>query len=274
MDDSEKKVLAEALGQEPDEKVNVDVDGTVQPEASAEPTDKVDVADIRAQLTAAKQSLMQHEEFANNVYSYTELVDPKDESQGRQWNIKKIVEELGYDFNSLQKKNAKSEVEKETSTEITSDMVEKFKENPKAVIADILKQAKEQAIETAQAEIKPLQEDAKRNAAKVMLESCRTKHNDFAQYEDKIGSLLKKFPVDSAEDLEGLYYMAKGMEGAKPASPTTPNLMATTKGSGEVAEEKDEADAIFEKIQRAGVKPGKDDTTNQLFGKDRLSPIG
>ena len=273
MNDAEKASLLRGMGAEPEnpEAPEVGVDGKVaeEPEATQEQQ-----GDDWNQLSDDQKAHIL--DWARGIYqNYT--VEREGE---RGWDFEKIATEGGFDL--VKKGAAPQEPEKtvaDTNVKATEpDLSELLKKDPAAFIQRI----KSEALEEARKEYQPIAAREQDRRSREMLTEVRGKHPDFDQYQAEISEIVTRTRpnIQSARDLELLYYAAKGAKGqaTQPTGQARPSAMEGTAGrSAEHSsggDPKSEADEAIERMLKAGA-PNKDsaEAVQTLFGKGSLSPI-
>ena len=272
MNEQEAETLAAAYGQEKEPgseaetELDVDVSGKVT-QTETKPEGEESVEQLKTELEALQG-------FYEQVMGYTEPVDENSPDSNRVWNIEKIVSELGYDFSSLKKKGETVEV-KDTSKESAPTEPEKAEakkdETPaKGFTLEQVQQIVQKAVAEA---VNPLQAESKNRKAKEVVASIREKHPDFDAHKVRIGELAKNFRVETAEQLEALYFAAKGENSANNPVPPKTGLANTVNRSEYPLVEPDVADAIMQDIVGAGAKPASKGIISELTGSETLSPM-
>lgn len=226
-----------------------------------------------------KQAYEKQQEFISGVYSYV-----KQGEEGLEWDVPRIVEELGFDPSSLRKKGEKKVEEVKTEKpaepskpEVTEkSLKEEFNKDPvsflKNFAADVAKQVKEEIGKP----LNELREDNNSRKARDMINEAATRvaeeGGDFHELESDIANLAKRFPPKTAEDLVDLYNLAVDRKKRGIGS----GLGGTNQGpakAGKKPPQKSPEEEIADKIVGSSKIPKNGVNMTKLFGKAGLRPI-
>jgi hypothetical protein len=271
MDEKQAETLETAYGKEAEgSALDVSVDGkvvqkeldtTVEETQPEEKEETQSFEELKAEAGALR-------DFYSNILGYTKPTDPNDENSARTWDLEKIVDELGYEFSSLQEKGAKvtEQTPEQTPEQKPTEQVESSDGTfTKEQVAELVQNAVQQAVA-------PLQTESKNRKAKEIVTGIREKYPDFNKYQTRIGELAKNFKVETAQQLEALYFAARGEDSANEATKNTglSDTVGRPSKFPEVAPEV--ADAVMAEIVGAGSKPANVGIIKELTGGS-LSPL-
>lgn len=212
-------------------------------------------------------------DIARSVYQYV-----KENADGtREFDVPRMVDDLGYDPTVLRKKGEKSkepEPKPEELEKVKKDMKDEFNKDPEAFLKrhseKILEEAKKQ-IETS---TKPLTEKLRAREIEEMVTTVANEFDDFESLQEDIAKLARGKPPRNSDDLRDLYYAAKGR---KQQSSGT-GLAGSNRGSAKAGKNTPKMtpeEAILDGIMgyAAHKESPEGKALSTLIGKSTLSPL-
>lgn len=244
-------------------------------------TPDVDVGGKQTAADEIKVKKAELEELVNTNKALSEFRDTispfmmKNEEGQYEWNINKIVEDLGYDPSALVKKGEK--VSPPPSDPAPTDFMAEFKKDPKAFISSIAKSAVDEYKKSIEPEIGALKKDVHTRARLDMLAQVRDAHPDIDSVSDVLSKLISKKPPRDAEDLEHLYFAAKALK----ENGVNPGLGLSTLGlkkrpediAPPVSAEQQILDDIVKASGKSGEASKETEAARNIFGKSFVKPL-
>lgn len=253
-------------------KPEVNVDGKV---GNDSPPDKSVESDKAAQdKVDYEKAYHELHSFTSGLYGYIKETDDGKTA----WDVERIVDELGYDVKSLKKKGENvttPEPKGETPPENKSAIRDEFNKDPEAFLEKFTNQIIEKITPQIDKRTEDLRKEVNNRKAQDMIETVMAQHDDFEDYKLEIAKLAKARPPQNAEELNDLYFAAKGRKEAEKQNGS--GLSGTNGGSRNPrrsAPVKSPEEEIADRIVNAsGKDPSVSKAMMNLLGKSSLAPL-
>jgi hypothetical protein len=234
---------------------------------------KKEAIDVEA-YNKLKKDFEDVSEVARSVYQYVK----EDEGGTREFDVPRMIDDLGYEVTELRKKGQKPKEEKPSDPKeiekVNKQMVEEFNKDPEGY----LKKHNEKLLEQTRKEIenntKPLAQKLRAREIEEMVTTVSSEFDDFEGLQDDIAKLARKNPPKDADDLRDLYHAAKGRKQHSSGSGLAGSNRGSQKagrGTPRITPEEQIRAEILSFAGKGETPEGK--AMNRLLGKSVLPPI-